>query len=111
MIRKYFSVCQLLIFFLIIDFACFSQNNTKQFVIDLSGTWHFNADPGDVGVLENWYNKNLKDSVALPGSMTQNGKGDDVTLQTKWTGSIYDSSFFFRPSMAKYRQPGNGLRL
>jgi len=107
MIRKYFSVCQLLIFFLIIDFACFSQNNTKQFVIDLSGTWHFNADPGDVGVLENWYNKNLKDSVALPGSMTQNGKGDDVTLQTKWTGSIYDSSFFFRPSMAKYRQPGN----
>ncbi|MBS1566284.1 MAG: beta-glucuronidase, partial [Bacteroidetes bacterium] len=29
------------------------------------------------------------------------------TLTTKWTGSIYDSSWFFQPRLAKYRQPGN----
>jgi hypothetical protein len=39
--------------------------------------------------------------------MTQNLKGDDITLKTKWTGSIYDSSWFYNPHMAKYRQPGN----
>jgi hypothetical protein len=39
--------------------------------------------------------------------MAENGKGDDITLKTKWTGSIYDSSYFFRTSLAKYRQPGN----
>ena len=37
--------------------------------------------------------------------MAQNLKGDDITLQTKWTGSIYDSSFFFNPRLVKYRQP------
>ena len=39
--------------------------------------------------------------------MAENLKGDDITLKTKWTGSIYDSSFYYNPRMAKYRQPGN----
>lgn len=39
--------------------------------------------------------------------MAENGKGDDITLHTAWTGSIYDSSFYFNPRLAKYRQPGN----
>ncbi len=45
--------------------------------------------------------------IELLGSMLELGKGDVVTLQTKWTGSIYDSSWFFNPRFAKYRQPGN----
>ncbi len=39
--------------------------------------------------------------------MRDNNKGDEVTLNTKWTGSIYDSSWYFRKDMAKYRQKGN----
>jgi hypothetical protein len=106
--HKLFSICRLLIFFLFIDLSCLSQNNyTNQHIIDLAGKWRFQADPNDVGVLQSWYKTSLKDNITLPGSMVENMKGDDVTLQTKWTGSIYDSSFFFRPSLAKYRQPGN----
>jgi len=79
----------------------------KSQTISLAGTWQFAIDREDKGVSEKWFRTNLKDAVNLPGSMTENMKGDEVTLQTKWTGSIYDSSFFFRPSLAKYRQPGN----
>ena len=75
--------------------------------LSLSGTWHFNMDRNDVGINEKWYEKKLSDSVHLPGSMLENNQGDDVTLQTKWTGSIYDSSWYFNPRYAKYRQPGN----
>jgi hypothetical protein len=75
--------------------------------ISLAGDWQFQIDRNDVGVQEQWFNKKLADSIKLPGSMLTNGKGDDVTLQTKWTGSIYDSSWFFNPRMEKYRQPGN----
>lgn len=75
--------------------------------ISLAGQWQFAMDREDEGVGEKWFNRRLAEVVKLPGSMAENGKGDDVTLQTKWTGSIYDSSFFFRPSLAKYRQPGN----
>ena len=39
--------------------------------------------------------------------MNENRKGDDVTLHTQWTASIYDSSFFYNPRLEKYRDPDN----
>jgi hypothetical protein len=75
--------------------------------ISLAGDWQFAIDRDDKGIDEKWFNKKLTGTIALPGSMAERSKGDDVTLQTKWTGSIYDSSFFFRPSLAKYRAPDN----
>lgn len=75
--------------------------------ISLAGNWMFQIDRNDVGIGERWFSKKLNDNIQLPGSMLTNGKGEEVTLQTKWTGSIYDSSWYFNPRMAKYRQPGN----
>ena len=68
----------------------FSSNNK----IDLSGQWRFSQ--GDAPTYE--------DEVKLPGSMLTNGKGNDVCTHTQWTGSLYDSSFYFNPYMEKYRQ-------
>ena len=65
--------------------------------IDLSGTWKFAT--GDTPA---YY-----DEVTLPGSMLTNGKGDEVSVNTQWVGSLYDSSFFFNPYMEKYRVEGN----
>ncbi len=65
--------------------------------ISLAGKWSFAM--GDKPV----YN----DEVTLPGSMLTNGKGDDVCVETKWTGSLYDSSYFYNPYMKKYREAGN----
>lgn len=75
--------------------------------ISLAGEWRFQTDPGDKGITEKWFEKELTDKIHLPGSMAGNGKGDDITLTTKWTGSIYDSSWFFQSRLAKYRVPGN----
>jgi hypothetical protein len=89
-------------------FIFFSLANTLHAQsISLAGKWDFQIDRNDAGIVEKWFNKKLADNIQLPGSMLTNGKGDDVTLQTKWTGSIYDSSWFFNPRMEKYRQPGN----
>ncbi len=95
-----------LIFLLVIlSFACNQLDGQQKF--DLSGTWKFAVDPNDKGIPDKWFNKTLSDQVTLPGSMSTNGKGDDITLNTKWTGQIVDSSFFKNPEYAKYRQPGN----
>ena len=75
--------------------------------IDLSGEWRFAIDREDKGISEKWFNKLLTDKVILPGSMSTNGKGDDISLKTKWTGQIVDSSFFKSPAYARYRVPGN----
>ncbi|GAB3573937.1 beta-glucuronidase [Spirosoma luteolum] len=76
-------------------------------VRSLAGQWRFRTDPADQGVAERWFTRQLPDTIRLPGSMLTNGKGDPVTLQTQWTGSIYDSSWYFNPRMAKYRRPDN----
>ena len=46
------------------------------------------------------------DYVMLPGSMLTNGKGDPVSVNTRWTGSLYDSSYYFNPYMERYRHEG-----
>ena len=35
------------------------------------------------------------DKILLPGSMVTRGKGDAVTDKTIWTGSTYDSTYYF----------------
>ncbi|WP_207532505.1 exo-beta-1,4-galactosidase [Desertivirga arenae] len=75
--------------------------------IALKGKWYFQTDPNDQGIAEKWFLRSLTGTISLPGSMAENLKGDDITLQTKWTGSIYDSSFYYNPRLEKYRQPGN----
>ncbi|MEZ0482900.1 exo-beta-1,4-galactosidase [Fibrella aquatica] len=75
--------------------------------ISLKGQWRFRTDPTDVGVTEKWFGTTLPETIKLPGSMLENDKGDKVTLNTQWTGSIYDSSWYFNPRMARYRQPDN----
>jgi len=89
----------------ILTISC--QQSAVQQKIDLSGEWKFAVDPTDKGISEKWFNQSLTDKVTLPGSMSTNGKGDDVSLTTKWTGQIVDSSYFKSPEYAKYREPGN----
>ena len=65
-----------------------------QRTISLEGQWQFSTE-------------REQGTVTLPGSMLTNGKGDPVTVNTQWTGSLYDSSYFFNPYMEKYRVEGS----
>ena len=93
---------------ILISFLALTAYSTKtENRIDLSGSWRFSVDPGDKGISEKWFSRSLADKVMLPGSMSTNGKGDDITINTKWTGQIIDSSYFKNPEYAIYREPGN----
>ncbi|MGE5395132.1 MAG: sugar-binding domain-containing protein, partial [Candidatus Saccharibacteria bacterium] len=75
--------------------------------IDLSGKWQYVLDPEDKGTGEGWFNKTFQDTLHLPGSLTSNGIGDDISLNTPWTGQIVDSSYFKNPEYARFREAGN----
>jgi hypothetical protein len=75
--------------------------------VSLEGKWRFRIDSLDRGIGEGWYLHRLPGEVRLPASMAENGLGDEVSAQTRWTGSIWDSTYFRDPSYAKYREPGN----
>lgn len=75
--------------------------------INLFGEWQFQMDPQDVGEQEQWFKKDLPDTVQLPGSMVENGKGLDITLKTKWTGGVRNPEWYNHPSYAPYHDPEN----
>jgi hypothetical protein len=83
------------------------QKSAQNLSIDLAGTWQFQTDSLDKGIVEKWFLKDLKEQITLPGSMTTNNKGNDIDLKTPWTGSIVDSGYFKKPEYAKYRKKGN----
>ena len=70
-----------------------------QSTMDLRGEWQFHQGDANLPVV-------FDDVITLPGSMLTNGKGDIVSTKTQWTGSLYDSSFYFNPYMEKYRVEG-----
>jgi hypothetical protein len=74
--------------------------------ISLAGDWRFDLDRADSGIAAQWFDRPLAHSVHLPGSLPEQGIGDDVTVETPWTGGIVDRSFFDAPQFEKYRQPG-----
>lgn len=70
---------------------------SAQETISLEGSWDLSLNDST----------HYDDYVMLPGSLLTNGKGNPVTADTRWTGSTYDSSYYFNPWMEQYRREGN----
>ena len=75
--------------------------------LSLAGQWRFQLDRSDAGLGERWFERTLPGTIRLPGSLPAQGIGDEVTVDTKWTGGILDRAWFTAAEYEKYRQPGN----
>ena len=89
MIRK---IIVITLFFFVYSISLFADN-----VVSLAGQWQLSLGT----------NNNYNDVIELPGSMPERQKGDDISVDTKWIGALYDSSYFHNPYMKKYRVEGN----
>jgi hypothetical protein len=87
--------------------GCTVRQNEIREKLSLAGEWKFRIDSLDQGIANKWYESLAVETVRLPGSMAENGKGDEVTLKTDWTGEIVDKSYFTEKKYERYRQPGN----
>ncbi len=96
--------------------GCFSDSHVKPTApagaeylsIDLAGPWDFRVDPGRTGREQKWFEQTgFDDTIHLPGSMTENGFGEDVTADTQWTGSMWNNTWRTEDRYQKYREPGN----
>ena len=83
--------------------ACRQADNKQS----LQGEWRFALDRNDRGLAEQWYTRSLTDTIHLPGSLQEQGYGDEVGIETPWTGQIVDKSWYDSPLYEKFRQPGN----
>lgn len=85
-----------------------SCGKTKQEqTIDLAGEWGFALDYNDEGVAGEWYARTLDGTITLPGSLQEQGYGNDPDIDTQWTGGVADQAFFNDPKYARYREKDN----
>ena len=96
-----------ILFFLLVITGCTSREVNVREEISLAGTWQFRIDSLDIGIDQQWPYLEFEETVDLPGSLAENGKGNEVTINTPWTGDIVDRSYFTESRYEKYRQPGN----
>ena len=96
-----------LIFIFLIVAGCASQKEIPREKLSLAGEWKFRIDSLDQGTEQKWFMNDFEETVTLPGSMAENGRGDEVKVNTDWTGDIVDKSYFTDARYAKYRVPGN----
>lgn len=95
-------------FLLLISFAYVANGETAvPEPLDLSGAWRFRLDPENRGLDAGWFRERLEDTVRLPGSLNENGIGDDVTPETPWTGTITSRMWHDDERFAPYRKPGS----
>ncbi len=69
------------LYFCLILAGCTSTPGEIRETISLAGEWDFRLDSLDIGLAEKWYALSFDEHVNLPGSMAENGKGDEVTLE------------------------------
>ncbi len=88
------------VLFLICATGVFAQEQ----VIDLSGVWTFAIDREDVGEQQTWFGTALpgSDTIQLPGSMQEQGFGDNPGMDTPWVGNIRQEEWD-KPKYAPYR--------
>lgn len=53
-------------------------------VASLAGDWEFELDRTDQGVAGRWFERDLKDKIQLPGSLQNQGYGDEIRTDTPW---------------------------
>jgi len=87
--------------------GCTANDKFSREKFSLAGEWQFRIDSLDQGIDNKWYKDTFDENVRLPGSMAENGKGDEITVNTDWVGDIVDRSYFTDKKYEKYRQPGN----
>jgi hypothetical protein len=77
-------------------------------VINLAGEWRLALDREDVGQSHKWFATELpgKDLVQLPGSIQEQGFGDDPGPDTPWTGGVR-VDVWSDPKYAPYRTADN----
>jgi hypothetical protein len=76
-------------------------------VLDLAGTWRFELDRANAGVAQRWPERLLAGRFVFPGTLPEREIGDAVEVNTRWTGGIFDRSWFTAPEYARYREPGH----
>src|SRR5690242_7293285 len=97
---------QLILFCLVVCILA-SQPTQAANPIALDGYWRFEPDPVDAGIQQQWFGRNLRGLIKLPGILqSQMFYGNDISTETPWVLSLYDRFWYLRDDYKAYTQKG-----
>jgi hypothetical protein len=74
--------------------------------LPLAGVWRFALDRADAGVRERWFERDLPQTIQLPGVLQAQGYGDEISTRTPWVLSLYDHFWYMREEYKPYTRAG-----
>ncbi|HSS20484.1 MAG TPA: discoidin domain-containing protein [Pyrinomonadaceae bacterium] len=74
--------------------------------ISLDGYWRFEIDPTDAGERAQWFNREFRNGIRLPGILQTQYNGDPISTKTEWVMSRYDRFWFLRDDYKTYTEIG-----
>lgn len=99
MLKSEINIHTLLLIILTVIIGCSHPDR-----LNLAGQWQYRLDVNEVGEQEEWFSQKFEQtSLKLPAALRDHNIGTTPSVETQWTGGIYDSSWYFKPEMAKYR--------
>jgi hypothetical protein len=99
------------IYFISLFLSC-SSFTFSHAQVDISGKWKFKLDPEKKGITDKWFDTTFQETIVLPGSIQNQGFGNDVDVNTPWVtrqsvkATNYDN-WFTHPKYDKYKTPDN----
>ena len=88
--------------------VCVSASHSARaaYPIPLDGFWRFEVDSEDRGVQQQWFNRDLRNRIRLPGILQAQGFGDEISTNTLWVLSLYDRFWYLREDYKAYTELG-----
>jgi beta-galactosidase len=87
-------------------FTLATSVSAQPFTQSLAGHWRFLLDPHDLGVDDQYFNRQLSQAIQLPGILQAQGLGDEISTNTPWVLSLYDRLWFEREDYQAHTLPG-----
>ena len=105
---RFFAAVFAAAFFYGLNFAVSAATAGDEYRESLAGEWRFEMDRDDVGGKEQWFARDLKDRIKLPGILQGQGYGDDITVDTPWVAKLpRNMNWYLLPQYKAYTVAGN----
>jgi len=82
------------------------MSSQAAYPVSLDGFWRFELDPADAGERQQWFNRDGRNRIRLPGILQAQGFGDEISTDTPWVLTLYDRNWYLRDDYKTYIEPG-----
>src|SRR5215510_7625400 len=86
--------------------CAYPSQSLRTYPIPLAGFWRFEMDPSDSGVRQEWFKRDLRGRIQLPGILQSQNFGNEISTDTPWVLSLFDHFWYLREDYKAYTERG-----